>query len=241
MTRKLIPAGALAALALSAGTASAHVTVQPKTATPGDYTVVDVRVPNETDNADTVRVDLQLPPGFASVSYQQVPGWRVKVRTEKLATPIQTDDGPVDEGVAQVTWTGDRRQGKIPPGAFQDFPLSILVPGKVGQSLTFKALQHYSDGETVRWIGAPSSEHPAPTVKLVAADEGAGAGHAAAGASGGGTATAGTAAATSAHDSGGGDDGNDDGLAIAALIVGALGVLLGAAGFAVGRRRAVTA
>jgi uncharacterized protein YcnI len=236
MIRKLIPAGALAVLILTAGPAAAHVTVQPKTATPGDYTVVDVRVPNETDSADTVRVDLQLPPGFASVSYQQVPGWKVKVKTEKLATPIQTDDGPIDEGVAQVTWTGDGKQGKIPPGAFQDFPLSILVPGKVGQTLTFKALQRYSDGEVVRWIGTPSSDHPAPTVQLVAAEEGTTAHHDAEQTGGTDKAAAGEDAAPG-HDEDAGDDDGTDGLAVAALIVGALGVLLGAGGLAVGRRR----
>jgi uncharacterized protein YcnI len=236
MTRKLIPAGALVALALSAGPASAHVTVQPKTATPGDYTVIDVRVPNETDGADTTRVDLQLPPGFASVSYQQVPGWKVKVKTEKLATPIQTDDGPIDEGVAQITWTGDGKQGKIPPGAFQDFPLSILVPGKAGQTLTFKALQRYSDGDVVRWIGSPSSEHPAPTVQLVAAAEGA-TGHHDAAETGGTEKAAAGAGAASGHGDDSGDDDGTDGLAVAALIVGALGVLLGAGGLAAGRRR----
>lgn len=233
MTRTLPRAGALAALALAAaaGPAAAHVTVQPDTATAGAYTVVDVRVPNESDSASTTKVTVRMPPGFASASYQPVPGWTVAVKKEKLATPIETDDGPITEGVAEVTWSG----GRIPPGAFQDFPLSVLMPDKAGTTLTFKALQTYSDGEVVRWIGAPTADEPAPTVKLEAAAAGE-AGHGAAAAEGEKAADeAGAKAEDDGH--GGGDDGGD-GLAIAALAVGGLGLILGAGGLAAGRRKA---
>ncbi len=36
--------------------------------------------------------------------------------------------------------------------------------------MTFKAVQTYSNGEVVRWIGPPDSEEPAPQVKLTAAE-----------------------------------------------------------------------
>ena len=55
--------------------------------------------------------------------------------------------------------------------------MSVQIPGKAGDELTFKALQTYSDGDVVRWIGAPDSEQPAPQVKVTAAAED---GHAAA-------------------------------------------------------------
>jgi uncharacterized protein len=214
------------------------VTVQPSTATPGAYTVESIRVPNETDGANTTRVDVRFPAGFASVSYQRVPGWRVTLRKTKLATPIKTADGEITEQVSQVSFIGDGKDGRIPPGGFQDFPLSVRVPGKAGQKLTFKAIQTYDDGKVVRWIGAPGSDQPAPQVTLVAAPDAA----SAPGATGGTTTTAsasdpsGTSSSAASGDGGG--DGN--GLAIAALVVGGLGVLLGAAGVATGRRRATT-
>ena len=92
-----------------------------------------VRVPNEEDDAATTKVELQLPPGFAFASYQPVPGWSVKVAKEKLATPVKTDDGEITEQVRQITWTADA-QGGIAPGQFQDFPLSVQVPGKAGDT-----------------------------------------------------------------------------------------------------------
>ena len=41
------------------------MTVQPTSAPAGAQTVLAVRVPNERDDASTVKVDVRLPPGFA--------------------------------------------------------------------------------------------------------------------------------------------------------------------------------
>ena len=169
---KVAAATAVAALAVPAA-AQAHVTVQPNTQPAGAFTVMDVRVPTERDNASTAKVDVQFPDGFASVSYQAVPGWKVRVITKKLATPIQTDDGPITEGVNRMIWTRTSRRGGIGPGQFQDFPISVQIPGRAGDKLTFKALQSYSNGEIVRWIGAPGSDTPAPQVTVTAAAQGA--------------------------------------------------------------------
>jgi uncharacterized protein YcnI len=201
--------------------ASAHVTVQPATAPAGGFTRLDVRVPNERDDEGTVKVDLKLPPGFLTASYESVPGWTVKVTKEKLAKPIKVEGFDVTEQVGRITWTGDGKQGVIAPGQFRDFGLSVAMPkGKPGSKLTFKALQTYQGGEVVRWIGPEDADEPAPTVTLTAA----------AGASA-------PAPARTADD----DDGSD-GLALIALIVGALGLLAGIAGLLIARRaRSATA
>jgi periplasmic copper chaperone A len=165
--RKVAVATAIATLAIPAG-AQAHVTLQPNAAPAGAFTVLDVRVPTERDNASTSKVDVQFPSGFASASYQAVPGWKARVIKKKLATPIQTDDGPITEGVSRMVWTRTSRGGGIKPGQFQDFPISVQIPGKAGDKLTFKALQTYSNGEIVRWIGAAGSDTPAPQVTVTA-------------------------------------------------------------------------
>jgi uncharacterized protein len=61
------------ALALPAA-AGAHVTIQPTQAQAGASTVLAVRVPNERDDASTVKVDVRLPPGFVSASWEAVDG-----------------------------------------------------------------------------------------------------------------------------------------------------------------------
>ena len=135
----------------------AHVTLQPSEAPAKGFVVEDVRVPTEAENASTTKVSVQFPPGFAEVSFQPVPGWKVDVKRTKLATPITTDEGDkLTEQVSEVTWTG----GKIAPGEFQDFPISLQIPDKPGTSLTFKAVQTYDDGKVVRWIGPPDRRSP---------------------------------------------------------------------------------
>ena len=170
--RTSVLAAALTGALLAPAAAQAHVTLQPNTGAAGSYTRLDVRVPNERDDASTQKIELQLPEGFASASYEPVPGWTVKVTKEKLATPIKTDDGEITEGVKTITWTADSEKDAIPPGAFQDFGLSVQIPGKAGDTLTFKALQTYTGGDVVRWIGAEGSENPAPTVAVTAAAAG---------------------------------------------------------------------
>jgi uncharacterized protein len=208
--------GALLALPAAA---EAHITLQPSEAASESFTVLEVRVPNETDNANTTKVDLKLPPGFISASYQPVPGWSVKVSTQKLSKPVQTDDGPVSEQVREMVWTGDGKAGRIAPGQFQDFPISVQIPGKEGDTLTFKAIQTYDDGEIVRWIGPPSAEEPAPQVHVTAPEpEGGHMAEAASGGSGGEQASS---------DSDGDSDSASKGLGIAALILGGLGLIAG--------------
>jgi uncharacterized protein len=222
MIRKLVPTALLALALLAPAAAGAHVTVQPNEAPEGAYTVLDVRVPNETDDATTTKVAVQFPEGFGDVSYQAVPGWNVEVVDQKLKVPIQTDDGPVTEGVKEVIFSG----GKLAPGQFQDFPLSVQIPGKAGEELTFKAVQTYDNGEVVRWIGAPESEHPAPQV-LVLPPKGSGQSS---------TVNNKSLPLTSSNSSDSGGS-SGEGLAIAALVVAVIALLVGGAAVVGSRRR----
>jgi uncharacterized protein len=223
-------AAIVVAAALLPAAASAHVTLQPKTAAEGSYSVLSVRVPTERDTASTVKVQVQLPPGFSYAAYEPTPGWTVKVKKSKLATPIKTDDGDVTEEVDEITWTGTGKgDGKIAPGQFKDFPLSLAIPGKAGDTLTFKAIQTYSDKSVVRWIGAPDADKPAPTVAVIPAADAAHGAPAAAPA-----ATPATPAVPSVPEA---KAGASKGLGIAALAVGIVALLLGAGAIVIGRSK----
>jgi uncharacterized protein YcnI len=163
MSTRLTLAAAVAAALAAPSAAFAHVTVHPNSIPSGGFTVLTIRVPNEIDNARTKRVDVKLPNGFISVSYQPVPGWSVQIKTTKLAKPVVNDDGVrVTSQVSRVIFTSRTGLGK---DQYMDFPLSVAVPAaKPGSTLTFKALQTYSNGKIVRWIGSPSTDNPAPQV-----------------------------------------------------------------------------
>jgi uncharacterized protein YcnI len=169
--KQLLVAGTLAvgSLGAFAAAAHAHVTLQPKAQTAGAYTVVNVRVPNERDNGATTKVRVAFPDGIYSVSYAAQAGWKVAVKKSRLATPVPTEDGPITERVSSVTFSGSGRGlGRIAPGQFKEFPLSLQMPDQPGATLAFPAYPTYSDGEVVRWTGAAGTGTPAPTVTLAA-------------------------------------------------------------------------
>ncbi|MGW2472319.1 YcnI family copper-binding membrane protein [Streptomyces sp. NPDC001665] len=236
-------AGGVAAstVLLLAGTASAHVSVQPQgEAAKGGYAVINFKVPNERDNASTTKLEVNFPTDhpLASVMPQPVPGWDIKVTKSKLAKPLEMHGKTIDEAVSKVTWTG----GKIEPGRFQQFPLSVGQLPEDADQLVFKAIQTYSNKEVVRWIeepkeGADEPESPAPVLKLTAAADDA---HGASGAdakssdAAAGSAEKGgetTAASASSSDS---TDNTARVLGIVGIVIGVAGV---AFGFLAGRRR----
>jgi uncharacterized protein len=230
----LVAAGAL----LVPAAAGAHVSVHPNAIPAGANATLDIRVPNEMDNATTTKLQVKFPDGFIGVSTQPPPGWTAKVQTSKLAKPVQTDDGPIDTQVSEVDWTASSGAG-IKPGEFANFPISVAMPGKAGDVLSFKALQTYSNGQVVRWIGAPDSDSPAPTIDVTAkggvlqdvAGSEAGPGPLPSTAATGSKAATPAATRTVVE-----KQSSDDTLAIIALIVGILGLAAGAAGLVVARR-----
>jgi uncharacterized protein YcnI len=215
---RIAATGAVCAVALLvlAGVAWAHVTVNPHTAPQGSYTKVSFQVPNERDDAATTQLEVNLPTDhpIASVQTRAVPGWTSTVQKITLAKPITTDDGQITEAVSKITWTA----GKIPPGSFEEFDVSMGPLPTDTDQLVFKALQTYDNGEVVRWIdtapeGAPEPQHPAPVLTLTPAGTAPGA------------ATTGSSAG------------------IWGVVLGSVGIVLGIIGIVVGlrNRRSATA
>ncbi|MFJ5708931.1 YcnI family protein [Streptomyces sp. NPDC093105] len=249
LSRVALAAGtAAASVVLLSGTAFAHVSVQPEgEAAQGGYATVNVKVPNERDNASTVKLEVNFPLDhpLASVMPQPVPGWKAVVTKTKLDKPLTLHGKQINEAVSKVTWTADG--SKIGPGQFQQFPLSLgQLPHDTDQ-LVLKAVQTYDNDEVVRWIeeqkGAEEPQNPAPVLKLSAA----GADH-----HGGGSATTAPSASASAsvdakagHEDEGGHSGTETASAsptdTTARVLGVAGILVGVAGVAfgllAGRRR----
>ncbi|MCU1438652.1 MAG: hypothetical protein JWP66_1739 [Naasia sp.] len=223
---RIAAAGSAALLLALAGplAASAHVSVDPAQAEAGGYSQLTFRVPNERDDAGTVRLAVSLPADtpFASVSYEPVPGWTTSVVTTELPEPVEVNGNQLTEAVTSIVWEADAG-GRIEPGQFLTFPISVGPVPEVG-SVALPATQTYSNGEVVEWAGDEDADLPAPV--LYVGDEPAGHGH-----SGGeGDDPADTADTASVSSTGGTtpDDGLARGLGIIGLALGALALVLAA-------------
>jgi periplasmic copper chaperone A len=218
-----------------AGAAFAHVTVSPSSAPQGSETVLTFRVPTESPTASTTKVDLNLPfqtEPIAVVDVQQVPGWTAVVKQAKLSTPIKDDDGnEVTSAVSEIIWTADTAQSAIQPGQFQQFPVE-LGPLPTTNSIAFKVLQTYSNGNIVRWIQTPVAgqaepDNPTPILTLTPAADSA--------SSDSGSSAASTPPATAATSTG---TKSNNTWGIIGALLGLIGAVLGGAAYA--RTRSAT-
>jgi periplasmic copper chaperone A len=226
--RRWVVASSLAIAALIApASAQAHISLHPNTIPAGAFATLDVRVPGEQEGAYVTRVDVLFPPGFTGVDYENVPSWSTKVIEAKLAKPIVQDGETIDTDVSQIAWTWAGPLGKVNDNQFIDFPLSLAIPSQdAGRALEFRTVQTYSNGQVVHWIDPSlTAEHPSPRINVtakggvvqeVAGDE--------AGPTAGQTpATTSTTAPTPVATRSRG--GASEGLAVAAFVVGAVGLL----------------
>jgi hypothetical protein len=154
------------------------------------------------------------------------PNWDVQTVTEALNPPLTDSDGDqITQRVDQVVYTA-----KTPLAAdLRDaFVLSLQIPDVAGQSLTFPVVQTCETGETA-WIeqqaaGQPEPAHPAPSIEVTAATGDGDAGAASSVSESPTEPTSGAqVAVTAATDTGS----SSNGLAIAGLVAGVLGLIVG--------------
>lgn len=139
---------ALVLLLVLAVPASAHVTVLPDVARPGDSLELTFRAQNERDDAATTKLEVFVPQGVPVAAVPRE-GWDA----------ARTGDS--------IVWTPKAAGDAIPPGRTADFKVKV---GPLPQSdrVVFKALQTYADGQVVRWIqdSGKDDERPAAILNL---------------------------------------------------------------------------
>ncbi|MFJ9625341.1 YcnI family protein [Streptomyces sp. NPDC101181] len=229
---------------LIAGPAAAHVSVQPQgEAAKGGYATLNFKVPNERDQASTVKVEVNFPADhpLSSVTPEAVPGWKIAIDKSKLDKPLEVHGNKVTEAVSKVTWTADGSE--IAPGYFQQFPVSVGQLPEDADQLVFKAIQTYDNKEVVRWIEEPKEggeepDSPAPVLALSAASDDHHGGGAADDAKDGDAKAAGTNASAKGDDTEHAASSSSD---TTARTLGIIGIVVGIAGVAfgvlAGRRR----
>ena len=214
-------AGASVALALGTALAlgaplgaSAHVSLDENTAEAGSYALLTFKVPNESETATTTSVAVTLPTDtpFVSVRTVPVPGWTAEIVTSTLPEPVKIGESTVTEAPTSIVWTATG--AGLGDGELGLFPFSVGPVPDVGQ-LELPVDQGYSDGSVVAWAG---DDVPI----LYVNDAPAGDHH-------GGEATE--------EDHGDVEDccgapAGPDGTAVAGLVVGSLGLILGASALA---------
>jgi periplasmic copper chaperone A len=237
-TTRVAAATGVLTLAL-AGTAGAHITANPGEAPSDGYATVSFQVPHGCEESPTTQVRIQIPPSVPSTTPSVHPLWDVATKEGKK-NKVELHGETITRGVSEVIYTAKQ---PLPPDRLDSFAVSLKLPaGEEGESVYFPTIQRCEKGQT-RWIQIPAEgesaeelEEPAPAVVLTAAEGGQG-GAAGSEDDAAGRSAAQPAASVRAASVSSEDDGAPMWLAIAALAVGALGLLAGIGGMMAGRRR----
>jgi uncharacterized protein YcnI len=151
--------------------ASAHVKVSPNQASAGQDIALTFRVPNESESAGTVKVEIDLPTAtpFAGAEFQPVEGWTGQVISKQLPKPIKNDGVEVTSAPSKVIFTANPGV-EIKAGEFQEFALALDLTPNTG-SVEFPTFQTYSDGTVVKWdehtpASGDEPDNPAPTLYI---------------------------------------------------------------------------
>ncbi len=238
----VVPAAGVIALAV-AGPASAHVTVTPSTTAAGAYSVLTFSVPHGCDGSATTKLSIKLPDDVIEATPTRNPFYDVEKVTKKLDTPITAEDGDqITEKTDQIVYTA---KTPLPDGQRDTFEVQLQIPETdAGQTLVFPAIQTCEQGETA-WTEIPaegadedSVEHPAPAFEVTDADAPAAADPSPAADTSGSSDATGEQATTSAVSPTDEDDDGGNGLGIAGLVAGLLGLVVGGVALARTRGRA---
>lgn len=190
---KTIPlAGAAAALLLATAPGApvhAHVTLEAGEANAGSTYKAVLRVPHGCDGQATHTLKVEIPEGFIAVKPMPKAGWTTTVGSGAYERPHNYYGRTLSEGVREVTWSG----GALPDDFYDEFVFRGYVADvPAGTKLYFNATQLCAAGE-VGWteIAAAGQDphdlkHPAPALRVTAAENRSehGSGHAGHGAAG---------------------------------------------------------
>jgi uncharacterized protein YcnI len=234
-----VAGGAAATLALTAGVAGAHVTIGDEDQVAGAYTVLTVSVPHGCEESPTTRIRIQMPEQIPTVTPTVNPNWDVEVKSEALAEPVDIGHGQtVSERDSEVVYTA---RTPLPHDLRDTMELSLKIPeGAAGETLFFPIIQECTDGESA-WIERPAAgqegeELAKPAPFIVVSEPSSGPGHS--GSTTGttqATATAETVVASSTSASAPAES-SSNGLAIAGIVLGGLGIVLGGTALATRKR-----
>ena len=218
----------LGGVLLTAGPASAHVFAEETEVAAGAFSQVTITVPHGCEGSATTGLEIEVPESVLSVTPAVHPGWDVEVTTEALDPPVEgSHSEQITERDSVVTITA-QPGNELPDDRRDSFVIGYQAPDTPGEYLFFKTIQTCVEGETA-WIEeydgeGDEPETPSPAVLVTEGAEGHG--HA--------DADADTEVeAEPIADSSDSDSESSNGIAIAGLVAGLLG--LGVGGVALAR------
>ena len=86
--------------------AFAHVVLEHKEVTAGEYYKAVLKVSHGCSGAPTNTVIVTIPSGFRGAKPMVKPGWQINVTKAKLSEPYISHGRTISEDTTEITWSG---------------------------------------------------------------------------------------------------------------------------------------
>jgi uncharacterized protein YcnI len=156
---------ALAAAALAAAPAAAHVTLEAGQALAGSTHRATFRVPHGCDGAAMTRLIVRLPEGVTQARPMPKAGWTIRI-TPRGEAP--SGHGAIPDA-AEIAWEG----GPLPDAHYDEFVIRLRLPDRPGELLYIPVVQECEGGRSAAWVEIPEPgrrvsdyRYPAPAIRL---------------------------------------------------------------------------
>jgi len=157
----------LTLLALIAGAAQAHITLdQPEAPAGSSYRAVFKVGHGCEGGAATKEIVITLPEGLLQgAKPSPKPGWMLTTKRRPLKTPLESHGKPVTDELAEVRWTANGEANYLQDAWYDEFILRATLPAATGE-LAFAVRQVCTQGEW-KWAEAPTAANPKPRAPAV--------------------------------------------------------------------------
>lgn len=154
-------------LALGAGAAQAHITLdQPEAPAGSSYRAVFKVGHGCEGGAATRAIIVTLPEGqLQGAKPMPKPGWTLTTKRRPLKTPHESHGRPVTDELAEVSWAAEGEAHQLPDAWYDEFVLRATLPAAPGE-LAFAVRQVCTSGEW-NWAELPTAANPRPRAPAV--------------------------------------------------------------------------
>jgi periplasmic copper chaperone A len=166
-TAKLIAA---LAIITPASAVFGHVVLEDQTALAGRSYKAVFKVGHACSGSPTTAIRVTIPAGFAGAKPMPKAGWKLDIKTARLAVPYDNLGKLVTDDVSEITWTAMSKDDWLPEAYYDEFILRGGLPSKVNEGATmwFKVLQACDKG-SIDWSQIPAVGVDAHSLKSPAA------------------------------------------------------------------------
>lgn len=155
------------ALCWLSAAAHAHVVLAEPVALANTSYRAAFRVGHGCDGRPTTGVRVSLPAGFQGAKPMPKAGWRLNVRSEKLAKPYLSHGKTITDDVVEITWTATSPEHALPDAWYDEYVLRGQLAVQNGP-LWFKVLQTCDQG-AIDWADVPEAGTSTQGMKTPAA------------------------------------------------------------------------